>query len=105
MLRRCLTESTDVDAVKAAMEHFCARHPHASVTIYGYNPGSIRVRIVEDAFATMDAVDRHSYAWSYIEPMDEEVVEQVTTLLLMTSQEIAAGKSAMNLEFEDPSQL
>lgn len=99
------TTDPSVEAVRGMLDEFCLKHPDAQATTYRYGTASIRVRIVSESFATIDEVDRHDYVWPYIEALDEDVVEQITVVLLLTPKELAAGKSMMNIEFEDPSSL
>jgi hypothetical protein len=35
--------------------------------------------------------------------LDEDAIQQISVVLLLTPQELAAGKSMMNIEFEDRS--
>jgi hypothetical protein len=94
---------SDVEAVKQALVPFAAQHPDAETSLYRYNPASIRIRVVGNVFQSMDHFDRHDFVWRFLEALDEETLEQVTLLLLLTPQEVANGKSMANIEFEDPS--
>lgn len=92
-----------VSAVKAAVERFSKRHPDVEGVVYRYNSGAIRLRIVTRAFERMDDVARYDKVWPFLEALDEDVVSQVSILLLLTPNEYSAKQSMMNLEFDDPS--
>ena len=76
-------------------------HPNAQIDARRRNNVSIRVRIIDPEFAELDRVERDNKAWSYIEHLPEDVLSQITMLILITPQE--EKTSLLNLEFEDPS--
>ncbi len=94
---------SSLTAVKKALEGFQRDHSNAEVKIYRYNSASIRIRIVADYFAGIDEIDRHDRVWPYLAALDDDVVEQITVVLILTPPEQAAGRSLMNIEFDDRS--
>jgi acid stress-induced BolA-like protein IbaG/YrbA len=91
-----------VDAIREALEQFGLEHPAARLSVYRYNSGSIRLRIISDAFDSMSEAQRHDFVWPFIEPLDEDVVAQISIMVLLTPKEEAAKDSIMNIEFEYP---
>lgn len=79
---------------------YLAKHPHAVLRVYRYNPAAIRVRIVDPDFAGMDLAEREELIWPILEKLPEDVRLDVTVCLLITPEE--QSKSLMNVEFEDP---
>ena len=78
-----------------------ARHaPSRKVDVYRSNNVSIRIRIIDRDFAGMDAVERDATIWNFLDELPDEVVSEITLLLLYTPSE--AEKSFANMEFENP---
>ncbi len=80
---------------------YTSNHPKAKIDVYRYNPGCIRVRIIDPDFAKKDLVEREDLVWSILEnSLPEEVLAEISVLLLITPKE--SKTSFMNMEFEDP---
>lgn len=94
---------SDVKAVQSALDRFCKDHTGSHATTYRYNSASIRIRILSEQFAKMDKVERHDLVWPCLELLDEDVVEQISVVLLLTPNEHQSGRSLMDIEFEDRS--
>ncbi|HUY88822.1 MAG TPA: hypothetical protein VMV10_08820 [Pirellulales bacterium] len=75
-------------------------HPPAKAEIYRQNPVSIRIRVIDPRFAGVDRIDREEDIWRHLEALPEEVLADITMLLVLTPAE--AEKSFANYEFEHP---
>jgi hypothetical protein len=75
-------------------------HPHAQIKVYRYNPGAIRIRVVDKAFDGKSIKEREADVWPILEKLPESLQMEVSVCLLITPQEQAT--SLMNLEFEEP---
>ncbi len=90
-----------VDSLKQALEAYEAAHPGAEATLYRQNPGSIRVRVVDDRFAGIDKSARHDAVWDFLAGrVGEDVMGEVYVLLTFSHAEL--GRSLANQDFEDP---
>lgn len=73
----------------------------SDASLYRQNPGSIRIRIIDDRFGGMSRSRRHELVWKYLDQrVPEDVMSQVSTLLLIPTSELRS--SLGNLEFDDP---
>jgi hypothetical protein len=75
-------------------------HPGARIDVYRYNPGSVRVRIIDPDFAGQSLTDRDNGVWQLLETKLPEEYGEVNVLLLLAPGE--EKTSLMNLEFENP---
>jgi stress-induced morphogen len=90
-----------VKQVRAALqEKYGLQHPNATIEVYRYNPASIRIRIIDPSFAGKSLVERENIIWPIIESLPENVLTDITLLLLLTPKE--RKKSLGSLEFDDP---
>jgi len=102
MARKRGPEKTDNDMKKiqdALSEHKKA-HPEAEIDIQRKNSVSIRIRITDPDFKGFDLVERDNQLWKILEKLPEEVLSQISLLLLFTPEE--KKKSLANSEFERP---
>jgi stress-induced morphogen len=91
---------SDVMEVLQGLEAYRVIHPSAKIDSYRQNSASIRIRIIDPDFATMNRAARHDYVWGFIEGLSEDIQSQITILLLLTPQE--TKKSIANMDFENP---
>jgi hypothetical protein len=75
-------------------------HPNSRIDLYRQNPVSVRVRIIDPDFAGRGKVERSKDVWKYLNALDDETASDLSTLILLTPDEMA--KSFANFEFEDP---
>ena len=94
------TTDDKLHAVVAELERFQADHPASAIDAYRYGRYTVRVRIVSPAFQGMTRGDRVQLVWPYFDPLDEETLSDVSTLLLLTPDEKAT--SIASLEFDNP---
>ncbi len=91
---------TQVQQVLEALRDYQDAHPAAQVDARRQNSVSVRIRIIDPAFAGQDRVDREPAVWRLLNTLPEDVFSNITMLLLITPAE--AEHSLANLEFEDP---
>lgn len=83
-----------------ALQAYQQDHPAAEIDIYRQNSVSIRIRIVDPTLAALSKVDRSRLVWKYFAALSEDLQSEISTLLLLTPEEIKL--SFANFEFEDP---
>lgn len=95
------TADGDVQKVLKAITAYKAAHPKAEVSAYRYNQASIRIRVVDPDLKSLDRLERDEFVWKYLEKLPENVLSQITMLVLLAPGE--ESKSGSNLEFNRPS--
>ena len=102
MSRQDRSDSPDenVRQILDALRGYEEAHPHAVIEARRSNPVVIRVRIIDPDFAGRDRVDREEEVWPFLIGLPEEVVADITMLLLVTPEE--AGRSFASFAFDDP---
>jgi hypothetical protein len=83
-----------------ALKKYEEAHPHAEIEVYRQNSVSIRVRVINSEFAGKSWGQREEELWELLEQLPEDVVAEVSLLLLFTPEE--AKKSFANVEFDNP---
>lgn len=83
-----------------ALEPYAEAHPRADVVLYRHNSVSVRIRIVSPHFAGSSRADREDEIWSALAALPEDVVSELSLLLLLTPAE--TKESFANREFENP---
>lgn len=89
-----------VEQIRTALEAYEGAHPNARVDLYRQNTVSVRIRVVDPDFLGVDKPTRHANVWNHLQGLPEDVVGDISMLLLLTPQEMKGSFS--NLEFEDP---
>ena len=89
-----------VQCVLNALKPYEDQHPNAEIVAYRQNSVSIRIRIVDPDFQGADRVEREKAVWPFLERLPDDVLADITILLLITPDE--AGKSFANHDFENP---
>jgi hypothetical protein len=93
-------DKTVQQVLNAFVQSYGNEHPRAKIEAYRYNPGSIRVRILDPEFAGKSLGERENVLWPILESLPEETRMQVSLLLLLTPKE--HKHSLGSLEFDDP---
>ena len=85
-------------------DHYLPEHPEARVELYRYNPGSIRIRIIDQCFAGIPITQRTRGVWKMLSDhlTDDEFGEIHQLLLFAPGEE---QKSIANMEFENPTPM
>lgn len=89
-----------IDQLIEALNEYVAVHPRAKIALYRLNPVSVRIRVVDPDLQGLDTGERSDAVWKHLSQLPDEVVSDVSMLVLLTPGE--ARKSMANLEFEDP---
>jgi hypothetical protein len=90
-----------VHALKSALDTYEGEFPGAEASLYRQNPGSVRIRIIDDRFVKMSRARRHDHVWKFLAArVDEDALSDVSLLLLLARNELAS--SFMNTQFDDP---
>lgn len=89
-----------LEQVINALRCYQAEHPQAEIAVYRQNSVSIRVRIIDEYYRGKSRSQRIDIAWPYLESLPEEMLGDITTVLLLTPEE--TRDSFANVEFEEP---
>jgi stress-induced morphogen len=89
-----------IERIIEALRVFEADHPESQIDIYRQNPVSVRVRIIDPAFAGQSKVERSKEVWKCLDSLSDDVQSDLSTLILLAPEE--TKMSFANLEFEDP---
>ena len=84
------------DALKAYEQ----AHPRAQIEAYRQNSVSVRLRVIDPDFQGRSRAEREEELWALFEDLPEDVVAEISLLLLFTPEE--AKKSFANVEFDNP---
>ncbi len=82
------------------LNKYAPEHPKAKIDVRRYNSVSVRVRIIDPDFAGYTQTARDTLVWAFLDTLPEDVLAEISLLVLLTPQE--ARTSLMNREFEDP---
>jgi stress-induced morphogen len=86
--------------IVAALEDYAAAHPRAQIEAYRHGSVSIRIRIIDPTFKGQSRAQREEDLWAILERLPDDVVAEISLLLLYTPEE--AKKSFASAEFDDP---
>src|SRR5262249_54034422 len=89
-----------VKQIVEALKGYEFAHPKAEIEVYRQNSVSVRIRVIDAAFANKPRADREEEVWAALKGLPDDVVSEITLLLLFTQEE--AKKSFANAEFENP---
>jgi stress-induced morphogen len=89
-----------VSRIEDALKKYGVQHTRAAINVYRQNSAAIRIRIIDPDFSGLDLVERDTRLWRILDELPEEVLNEITLLLLLTPEEV--GSSFANHEFENP---
>ena len=89
-----------METLASALRIYTDAHPSAEAEVFRYSPVSVRARIIDPDFRGKSRSERHKILWALLYPLDEDVLGELTMLLLLTPDERAS--SAVNRDFEGP---
>jgi stress-induced morphogen len=87
-------------AFMKALKPYLAEHRRATVDMYRRSRFALRIRIIDPDFAGLDRVDRDELIREYIKSVPDEVMDELSMLLLLTPDEVE--QSIANFDFENP---
>jgi hypothetical protein len=94
------TSDSVIEKIISVIRSYENDHPHAQIALYRQNPVSVRMRIIDPEFAGLNRPQRSQRAWKYLETLPDDVQSDISTVLLLTPEEMKL--SFANFEFEDP---
>jgi hypothetical protein len=90
----------DLKAIKGALAKYAASHPRARIELYRHGSVAIRIRVIDPDFTGVHKAERHDQLWHFLEELPEEVLSQLSVLLLLTPEEKKTSHGS--LEFDHP---
>ena len=87
-------------AVVRALDEYLAKHAGADLVVYRHDSVSIRIRIIDPDFAPVSRIQRHQSILPYLRKLPDELLSDVTVILLLAPNE--SDDSLANMEFENP---
>jgi stress-induced morphogen len=90
----------NMESLAAALRPYTDAHQSAEVEVFRYSPVSVRVRIIDPDFRGKNRSERHRSVWPLLYPLNEDVLGELTMLLLITPEERTS--SSVNRDFEGP---
>jgi len=94
------TSDDIMERIIAVLRTYGKDHPQAAIDLYRQNSVSVRIRIIDDAFAGMNRPDRSDMVWSYLASLSEDDQSEISSVILLTTDE--TERSFANFEFENP---
>jgi hypothetical protein len=86
--------------IATALKTYDAAHPQTEIEAYRQNSVSVRIRVIDPDFARKSRAQREEEVWAALDRLPEEVVAEISLMLLLTPEE--AKKSFANFEFDNP---
>jgi hypothetical protein len=83
-----------------ALKEYDKAHPAAQIETYRQNAVSVRIRVIDPDFAGLGRAEREEELWTLFNRLPEDVVAEISLLLLLTPEE--AKSSFANMEFDNP---
>jgi hypothetical protein len=87
-------------AILKVLEKYAQTHPNAEIEAYRYNNVSVRIRVIDPDFKRLSRGEREKELWELFEELPEEIVAEISLLIMLTPAE--AKKSFASMEFDDP---
>ena len=96
---------TQVQQVLDILTAYERAHPQAQIEGRRHNPVSIRLRIIDPHFQGMDRIEREPAIWKLLHRLPEEVLVNITMLLLLTPEEAETSLASQEFDHPIPSRL
>jgi len=88
-----------------ALDGYKKAHPAAEIEAYRQNSVSVRVRVLNPAFAGMSRTEREEAVWAALDGLEDEAVAEISLLLLLTHEEAKASFASSDFDNPIPSKL
>jgi hypothetical protein len=85
--------------IRGLLGEYKKRHRRSRVDCYRYNPVSIRIRVIDPDFRSIDRSEREDQIWKLLQTLPEDVQADITFVLLLAPEEVSS--SAANLEYQE----
>src|SRR5687767_3362517 len=90
-------EDKYVEQIREVLENgHCTDHKRAKIDVYRYNPGSVRVRVIDPDFREKSKKERDDAVWAVLDTLPEDTRAEISLVLLLTPDE--KRSSLMNQE-------
>ena len=100
-VRKKFTKDRVAQQIKTILvEKYESHHPQARIDVKRYNSACVRVRIIDPDFQGQSLADRDDAVWDVVDKLPQEVVSEVSLLVLLTPKE--SKTSSLNIEFDHP---
>ncbi len=86
--------------IVAVLEEYEKSHAQAEIEAYRQNSVSVRIRIVNPAFAGKSRTEREEEVWAILNRLPDDALAEISLLLLLTPAE--KKNSLTSTEFDDP---
>ncbi|MEX0715120.1 MAG: hypothetical protein WD066_00965 [Planctomycetaceae bacterium] len=83
-----------------ALETYAAAHPAAEIEAYRHNSVSVRIRVLDSAFAGLSRAEREEEVWAALNELSDDAVSEISLLILLTPDE--AKESFASHDFDNP---
>ncbi len=93
------------EALAKQLERYLADHPTAVVELYRQNSASVRVRVVDPEFQGKSRTERHKTVWPILNELPEDVLEELSMLVLIPPEERATSLVSREFDYPSPSRL
>jgi hypothetical protein len=80
-------------------------HSQAQIEGRRHNPVSIRLRIIDPDFQTLDRIARDPEIWQLLRTLPEEVFVNITMLFLLTPEEAEHSFASQEFDHSIPSRV
>lgn len=100
MDKRKPATQTQEKAIRKALAPFLAKHPKAQLDMYRRNQYALRMRVIDPGFEGMDLVDRDTLIREYLDSLPDEIMDDLTMIVLITPKESAT--SVANFDYDNP---
>jgi hypothetical protein len=91
---------SNLKEIADALSGYEVANPDAHVSLYRQNSASVRIRVIDPAFAGHGIGERGKMVWPYLRPLSEDARSEITLLLTLTPDE--APSSFANADFDRP---
>jgi stress-induced morphogen len=96
---------TQVQQVLDILTAYERAHSQAQIEGRRHNPVSIRLRIIDPDFQGTDRIEREPAIWKLLHRLPEEVLVNITMLLLLTPEESETSLASQEFDHPIPSRL
>jgi hypothetical protein len=87
------------------LKDFAASHPQAEIEAYRQNSVSVRVRVIDPTFQGRSRSQREEELWAALDRLPEDVVAEISVLLLLTPEEAKSSFASMDFDNPIPSRI
>jgi hypothetical protein len=87
------------------LKDFEANHPQAEIEAYRQNSVSVRARVIDPTFQGKSRSQREEELWAALDRLPEDVVAEISVLLLLTPEEAKSSFASMDFDNPIPSRI